>query len=163
MSSQTALIRREMRAQPADIVGTVISHRALSNFDGEVNGAAMWVVDVEIGANRVLRDVPVKASSTGGREYAARGQSVVLRRNAQGRYDLVGPADRKIAFTVSKQYDLTLDVVTATASLGFTFERKAFNFFKGPTPPTAGTSLWNDGNTSFPHIIIVDADGNEVT
>lgn len=153
-------VRREILARQ-DRVGRVVSQRELKPRNS--GGSPVWVCDVDIGANRLIRNVPIKAtSSAGARFYAERGQTVLLRRNTQGRYDIVGPADRLSSIAGISTYEVGDSTALTAAQLGFTFQREPFEFYQGPTPPTPGTSLWNDGVTPFPLVRILDADGNEV-
>lgn len=155
------LMRREIIARAEHLTGTVLSVRRLVDLDGQ--GSATWVVDVDIGANEVLRNVSVKAGSDGERFYAGLGQTVKLARNTQGRFDSIGPGDRANAIAVVKTYTLGVEAPVSSENRGLAIERVAFEFYKGPTPGTPGTSLWNDGETSFPLVRIVDGDGNPVT
>lgn len=150
------LMRREIDARQQIKTGTVISVRRLLDVDGQ--NSATWVVDVDIGAGEALRDVAVKAGSDGERFYAGLGMSVQLARNTAGRFDIVGPGDRITNPTVVKTYALGVSTPTDTSNVGFTIERVAYEFYKGPNPPVAD-SLWNDGVTSFPLVRILDGDG----
>ena len=85
-----------------------------------------------------------------------------LSRNTQGRFDVIGPGDRVAAVAVVKTYAVGNPVATTTANQGLQAQRVAHDFYQGPTPPTPGTSLWNDGLTAYPLIRIVDGDGNPV-
>lgn len=154
------LMRREIAARSETKVGTVLSIRRLEDVDGQ--GSATWVVDVDVGAGEVLRSVNVKAGADGERFYAGLGQTVKLARNTMGRFDVIGPGDRVNSVASVKTYQLGIDVPTASANVGLSIERVAFEFYKGPTPGTPGTSLWNDGQTSFPLVRIIDGDGNPV-
>lgn len=154
-------MRREIGARSEHITGTVLSVRRLEDLDAA--NSATWVVDVDIGAGEVLRSVGIKAGAGGERFYAGLGMTVKLARNTQGRFDVIGPGDRVNSIAVVKTYQLGIDIPTATANEGLTSERVAFEHYKGLTPGTPGTSLWNDGSTSFPLIRIVDGDGIPVT
>lgn len=151
------LIRREIEARK-DLVGTVLKKRELVQFDG-TGATGVWVVDVDVGGNRVLRDVPVKAGSDGSRFYADINQTVLLRRNTQGRFDVIGPADRVAAQAVEKEYDLQAGTEVSSRSVGFTVNKVPFEFYQGGG---VGASRWNDGVTPFPKVQILDGDGNEV-
>lgn len=160
MSDLKTLIAREIRVKEPTIVGTVIRRREMKVFDQSAGGSPVWVCDVEVGSNRFLKDVPIKAGSDGSRFYADIGQTVQLKQNALGRYQVIGPGDLLASALVIKYYSLTTGNETSSALQGFTFQKVAFEFYKGPTPPTAGTSLWSDGVTPFPFTRIVDANGN---
>lgn len=150
------LIRREIEARSETIRGTVLSVRSLVDLDGA--GSATWVVDVDVGGGQVLRNVAVKAGAGGDRFYAGLGQPVLLARNTQGRFDVIGPGDRVAAVAVTKTYTLGNPTPASSANTGFAIERVPFEFYQG----TGGASLWNDGTTPFPLVRIVDGDGNPV-
>ena len=143
-------------------VWRVLTIRELKFGDPLGTASRIWVADINVGGNRILRDVPIKGNAPGSRFYAARGQSVLMKRNANGRFDVVGPADRTLGIEVKKEYDLTTQTIDTQSNLGFSFRAEVFEFYKGPTPPTAGTSIWNDGSTPFPKTTTIDANGNEV-
>lgn len=155
------LMRREIAARSETITGTVLSIPRLEDLDGQ--GSATWVVDVDVGAGEVLRSVGVKAGSDGERFYAGLGATVKLARNTQGRFDAIGPGDRVNAIAVVKTYQIGVDAPTASANQGLAGERVPYEFYKGPTPGTPGTSYWNDGVHPYPYVRIVDGDGNPVT
>lgn len=153
------LMRREIAARSETKTGTVLSVRKLLDMDAQ--GSATWVVDVDIGAGQVLRNVAVKAGSDGERFYAGLGMSVKLARNTAGRFDAIGPGDRVGAIATVKTYTLGVDAPTASANVGLTAERVAYEFYQGLTPGTPGTSYYNDGDPghSYPLVRIVDGDG----
>lgn len=151
------LIRREVRASSETLAGTVLSIRRLEDLDAA--GSSTWVVDVDVGAPQPLRSVAVKAGSNGERFYAGLGQPVKLARNLQGRFDVIGPGDRKINPAIRSSYTLGFDTPTSSGGTGLQTQRVAFEFYEGIGPPN---SLWNDGATAFPLIRIVDALGNPV-
>ncbi len=132
MSEQKRLIRREILARRETLVGTVVSEQRMVKFDATVAGAQAWVVDVDIGQNRVLRDVLIKAG-TRGRFFAQLGQTVALRRNALGRFDVVGPADRVMGVAEVTLYDLNGAVPTSSSLSGFQTVRRPLEFYLGPT------------------------------
>jgi len=156
-------MRREVDQQ-REIIGKVISHRKMKDQDLVVPtfGSPKWVVDVDIGKNRPLRDVPIKAGGEGSHFYADLGQTVRLHRNAQGRYDIIGPGDRVTATTQITEYDLTSGDETAASTLGFTFQIVPFEYYAN-LPSGDGNSRWNDTVTPFPLVRVVDSLGNPVT
>lgn len=153
------VIRREIRAR-RDLVGTVFSQRVLKSFNA--GAAPVWVCSVNIGGNRILKNVPIKGAGTGERFYAELGQAVLLRRNTQGRYDIVGPSDKLSTIAVKKTYNVGAAAVVATTIEGFQISREPFEFYEGDQAQAPGTSLWNDGTTPFPLVRILDAAGNPV-
>jgi len=146
------LVRREIKNMQENIVGTVLSKLTLSDFDNQ--GSGVWVCDVEIGSNNYLKDVPVKALSN--RFHAQLGQSVLLRKNARGRYEVIGPGDR-IAKPIRRiGYNLSTQIGGTPVDIGFSFDRVAFSYY---ATVTGGFSYWDDGVTPFNLVRIVDADG----
>ena len=152
------LIRREVGAQQKERVGTVVGDLRLIDFDG--NGAGVWVVDVEVGGNNVLRDVPVKAQIS--RFYAQLGQTVTLRDTAKGRPEIVGPGERISGTLETIAYNLETQVGGAAVDSGFTFERVPFSFYATLDAAAPLGVLWADGVTAFNLVRIVDAQGNPV-
>lgn len=153
------LIRREVDAQRETIVAKVISDMRLTDFDG--NDAGVWVADVEIGSNNFLKDLPVKANRN--RFYAQRGQTVLLRRNAQGRYEIIQPGDRLSAAVKEIAYDLVTQQGDPAVNLGFDYEVVDFYYYQTLDGAAPLGVKWGDGVTPFPFSRIVDADGNPVT
>ncbi len=152
------IIRKEIRAR-RDLTGTVLQQRELVSF--EVGGGApVWVARVDIGTNRPLDNVLIKGGSSGVRFFAERGQSVLLRLDAQGRYYIVGPAARLTGATVKKTYALGVATPATSATLGFQFIRDPFEFYENIGNP--GASRWNDGVTPFPSVRVLDQAGNPV-
>jgi hypothetical protein len=147
-------IRREIRSRQ-DLTGRVMTAMTLREFN--TGSAPVWVCDVDLGSNRLMRDVPIKGNANGSRFYAQRGQTVLMRRNTQGRYDIIGPADRLTAAGNVKTYTLGNGTPVTNTPQGFSFELVPFEFYKG-----TGTSLWNDGTTPFPYVRLLDALGNPV-
>lgn len=152
------LIRREMRTQ-GDRVGTIISEMTITDFDG--NGAGVFSADVEIGSNNFLKGLPVKANN-GGRNYASLGQTVLIRRNAQGRYEVVGPGDRLSTAVEEVGYDLAAQTPESTIDFGFGSERVDYDFYATLDGTAPLGVLWADGVTPYNLVRIIDAQGNPV-
>ena len=161
MSLLKPLLRREIKSRE-DLVGTVVSEKFLKPYNtGSV--APMWVCDVNVGDEKLLRDVPIKGSAAqGNRFFADRGQTVLLRRNTLGRFHVIGPADRLNSVAGLNKYSIGATTPTTAAQLGFTINPVPFEFYEGPTSGTPGTSLWADSVTPFPLVQILDQDGNPV-
>lgn len=156
------LINREQKAVKQQIRGKIMSDPVQKNFDTAGALQFTWVCDVDIGSNRLLRDVPVKINGPKARFYSRRDSPVFLEKDSQGRYQIIGPADKgpqqgRICFL-----DEDTGIVSPTTPVGFTLVVRPFEFYQGPTPPTPGTSFWNDGVHGFPEITKLDQDGNEV-
>jgi hypothetical protein len=133
MSREKELIRREFLSRKEMLVGTIIGAARADRFDGVAPGAGvMWVCDVEIGSNNPLFNVPIKGGSHLGRDFASLGQTVLLRRNLLGRYQVVGPGDRAAAPLNTIEYDLVTQDVAATTSRGFATVQDPFEFYQGP-------------------------------
>jgi hypothetical protein len=152
------LVRREIKNMQENIVGTVISELRLIDFDG--NSSGVWVCDVEIGSNHYLQDIPVKALSN--RFHAQLGQSVLLRKNARGRYEVIGPGDRITKPLRRIGYNLATQVAGTPIDVGFTFDRVPFSYYQTVDLTAPLDVLWGDGVTPFGLVRIVDADGNPV-
>lgn len=133
MSREKQLIRREFLARKETIVGTVIGGMRAVRFDGIVPGAGVLIVcDVDVQTNRPLFNVPVKGGADGGRFYAGLGQTVLLRRNLLGRFQVVGPGDRVSAPLVTIEYDLTTKVPVSTSTRSFAIVVDPFEYYMGP-------------------------------
>ncbi len=154
------VINREVRAKREYRVGTVLTDPRITDFDG--NGSGVWVVDVEVGDNNFLKNVPVKASGSGRRFYAQCGQTVLVRRNAGGRFDVTGPGDRAANPVVEKSYDLAALTEISSVNIGFTSERVAFSYYATLDGTAPLGVLWADGTTEFNLVRTLDADGNPV-
>lgn len=152
------VVRREVDRQRETIVATVISDMSMTDFDGA--GAGTWVVDVEIGSNNYLRNLPVKSNRN--RFYAQRGQTVLLRRNAQGRYEVIQPGDRLAAPVERIEYDLETQVGGAAVDIGFSFEVVPYDFYETLDGSAPLGTLYADGVTPYNYVRVVDADGNPV-
>lgn len=122
------LFRQERRAHREFLLGTVVTRPKIVQFDGV---GPMWVADVDVSGKRLFKNVPIKGIGQGGRFYADIGQPVLLKRNAQGRFDVVGSADRKAGVAVVKGYDLTTGNLQSTTNAGFAVIPRAFEFYMG--------------------------------
>ncbi len=156
MSKLGSLIKRE-EDQRRNIIGKVVSQRVLQNF--ETGGAPVWVCRVDIGKERLLENVPIRAVNKS-RFYAELDAAVILQREANGRLYVVGPSMRKRSPTVKKTYTLGNPTAETTANLGFTFDPVPFEFYEGTG--TGSGSFWNDGVTPFPLVRVLDGAGNPV-
>ena len=125
------LIRRSLKAKASTRIGTVMTTPVMFNMDNSAGGAPVWVVDVEIGSNRLLKNIPVKSGSDRSIEYAKRGMAVKLERTAYGRWVVVGPGDRVTAPLVIKHYDINTKVASSTVSRGFSVFRPGIDYYQG--------------------------------
>lgn len=156
------LINREIKAAAKQLRGRVMSDPVQKDFDVVGMESFTWVVDVDVGSDQLLRDVPVKINGPKARFYARRNSPVFLEKDAQGRYQVIAPSDRQHQQGRLCLLDEDTGITTPTGDIGFTLVTQPFEFYQGPTPPTPGTSLWNDGVHGFPEITKLDQDGNEV-
>lgn len=156
MSGLRQIIRQEVQARTEFLVGTMLSSPEYKAFDNSLG--PRWTATVEIGGDHPLFDVPVKAVN-GSRAYASRGATVLLRRNAQGRYEVVAVGDRQSAFRTRKTYTFGNSTPISTTVVGFSVRLEPFEFYQGTGAPN---SLWNDGVTPFPKETVIDANGNPV-
>lgn len=140
------------------------TRRATSRSDPElkyVNLSGLeglsWVIRCDGGFTEILENVIVQsATGTGGRAYAANGSSVLIRRNAGGRWLCVGPADRTVSTGETQYFDEAAESAgAAVPDVGFTSFRAPFEYF-------ADNLVWNDGVTPFNLIITQNAAGEEV-
>jgi hypothetical protein len=132
VSREKELIRREFLSRQELIVGTVIGQPRAIRFDGVAPGAGVaWVCDIEIGSNNPLFSVPIKGGSHGGRDFANLGQTVLLRRNVNGRYMVVGPGDRAANTKKITEYDLVTQDAEPSTRFGFQKVVDPFEFYGG--------------------------------
>lgn len=161
MSDLKRLINREIRGARERIRGRVVTDPSFKSFDPSGVAFLMPVVDVAIeGGDRLLRDVPVKINGPKARFYSRLDAPVFLEKDAQGRYQVVAPADRVTQQGSFLELDEDTDVVTPSGNIGFTTVTQPFEFYEGTGIP--GGSLWNDGVRGFPERTNLDKDGNEV-
>lgn len=150
-------IQREVEARGDTITGQVISKPILKFFGTGVSET--WVCDVSIGSNRELKNVPIKQGANGSRMYSDLGQTVTLKRNGQ-KFQITGPGDRVIGFTVVKTYTPGVATPIATTTAGQGFVRRPYSFYQGDLPGTPGSGLWT--TPGYPKIEKVDGDGNVI-
>lgn len=129
MSDQQKLIDRELRAKRELIRGTVLSDPVQADFRPTEADSFTWVVDVDIGRGRILRDVPVKAVGTKGRGYALLGNPVFLQRDARGRFQVIGAADRIHAVASVQELDEDAGTGSSVGSIGLTITRQPFEWY----------------------------------
>ena len=160
MSDLKQLITREQKALKDQIRGRIMSSPVQKNFDLIGIQFLQWVSDVDVGGDLLLRDVPIKINGPKARFYARRNSPVFLQKDAQGRYQIIGPADRSQEQGNLIEVDEDTGIAAAPIDIGFTLRIEAFEFYEGTGIP--GGSLWNDGVHGFPAVTKLDADGNEV-
>ena len=133
MSALRTLIEEAIRAATKEFSATVLTNPEMIQFDlNGPEGAPSWVVTVDAGGNRVMKNVPVKAGSDGSRFYAQRGQTVTVRKTAQGRFQVIGPGDRQIGAIRTTFYDIGLDTETGQSTVGFSRIEFPMEFHMGP-------------------------------
>lgn len=155
MSNTTQkLIERDIRARQEVRRGTVLTEPKLLNYDTAALERTVYVVDVDIGGSRPIRDVPVQsASGLGGRAYARQGKGVEIQRNAGGRWMVIGASDRIKNTATVQLLSETTEIATAGTSEGVTFGRRALDYY-------SNNLAW--GTIGFGNDVILDAQGNEV-
>jgi len=137
------VIVREINARRPTIMGKVVSQRYRLEF--QAGQFPVWVADVDVGGERVFRDVPIKGGTDGTVRYADRGQTVALSRNSLGRFDIIGPGDRLIGTTVVKDYVVSTGADAGTGvDFGFTSAAEPYSFYRGPA-----TLATNHGDFTF--------------
>ncbi len=148
MSREKELIRREFLSRKELLVGTVVGERRPDRFDGTAPGAGvMWVCDVEIGSNNPLLNVPIKAGADGGRFFSGLGQTVLLRRNLLGRYQVVGPGDRVAGQMEIIEYGAVSKDVVVQTQQGFAQVIDPFEFYQGSFAMVGNPSITFGLNT----------------
>lgn len=160
MSDLKRLINREIRAGRERIRGRIASDPTFKNFDPSGGLFLTSVVDVDAGGDRLLRDVPVKINGPKARFYSRIDAPVFLEKDAQGRYQVVAPADRANQQGSFAEFDEDTDVVAPAGAIGFTTVTQPYEFYEGTGIP--GGSFYNDGVHGYPERTNLDADGNEV-
>lgn len=159
MSDLKNLINREVDRKQERIRATVLTEPELKNFDFIGAQFPTWVANVDIGADQVIRDVPIKIDGPKARFYARVGSPVWLQKDAQGRYQIVGPADRVKTQAGVTEINEDTGVATSVGNQGVTSTREVYDFYKGGG---VGSSFWNDGVHGYPAVTVRDADGNEI-
>lgn len=151
--SEKRLIRREIQAIRQTIRGRVIGDPYQLAFDLSGSNFPVYVAPgVDVGGNRILERVPIKINGPQARLYARNGAPVFLEKDAQGRYQIVGPADRapQQGNLITVDEDVALQPATTVVDgAGFSTERQPFLFYKGTTPESffdpgadAATLVW---------------------
>jgi hypothetical protein len=154
--SLKGLIRREIIGREREFAATVVTGPRLVDFDLSSNGAPQWAVDLDIGADRIVKNVPVKGGGSGNRFFAQFGQTVMVRRTALGRLLVIGPGDRVAAARNTTTYSLETSAQTASATVAFSRVFFPFESFMGPqalkgnpniTIAAAGDTLTRDAGS----------------
>lgn len=146
-----SLMRREVDRQRDHRIGTVLSEMRLTDFDS--GGSGVFVVDIEIGSNNYLHDVPVKGLRD--RFHAQLQQTVELRRGAQGRWEVVGPGNRALVGGGIKTYDLSARTNQTTTTQGWVSDRVDFDYYQTVDGAAPLGVLFGDGVTPFGFVRIV--------
>lgn len=155
MSTTQQLIDRDIRARQEFRRGTVLTDAKRTNFDLSGVTSTVFVVDVDIGASRPIRDVIVKsATGQGGRAYAQVGKPVDIQRNQGGRWFCTGSSDRTRAIGEVQEFDEATETFGASIDDGFSFTIRPYDYW------TDSANVY--GSVGWGANIVVDADGNEV-
>ncbi len=150
-------MRREVLSKAQTMTGQVITQPVLKFFG--VGVSEVWVVDVAIGSNRELKNVPIKSPGKS-LSFAELGATVKLARNLDQKWQVIGPGDRAIATTVIKVSEVGGPVLSTT-NLGQSFVRRAYEFYKGDLPGTPGSGLYGI-QVGYPLVEKIDGDGNVI-
>ena len=131
MTQLQNLIKREVASKVANKIVTVIGdQRMFTMSPGDT--APVWVTDVEVGAGRPLKNVPIK-SAGGDMKYAQRGRIVEMHRATMGRWQIIGPGDTCKKVAEKRIYNIGTGLqVGGVVLTGFTFRQEPFEFYKGP-------------------------------
>jgi len=138
MSQLKRLVTREIFAKRDTIIGTVVSAVELRAFDA--TNKEVWVASIATGSERFLLDVPIRSVNRS-RFYAQLGASVLLKRNAQGRWDVLGPADRVNVAAVKRSYRFRTGEMTGSSTVGFALDRVPFSYYQGSVRLTDNAAL----------------------
>ena len=131
MTQLQSLIKREAETRVASKIVTVIGDQRMFTMSPG-NTAPVWVTDVEVGAGRPLKNVPIK-SAGGDMKYAQRGRIVEMHRATMGRWQIVGPGDTCKKVSEKRIYNIgTRAQVGGVVLTGFTFRQEPLEFYKGP-------------------------------
>lgn len=173
MSDLKRLIDRSIDRRMERVRGTCVTDPFQINFDPGGNQFLTFVVDVDVGSNRILERVPIKLGAKA-RFFAKAGSPVFLERDAQGRYQVVSPADRvQMAGNVT-EIDEDTDTESPAGTIGFTVVREPYLYYQGITPESffdpaleANNILWlraYDRLNGLPNNIfpVTDVDGADV-
>jgi len=151
------LIDRDIRARQEVRRATVLTEVRLVEYNPGGNTLErnpVWVVDVDIGGTRPVRNVIVKSpTGRGGREFASFGKAIEIQRNAGGRWIVIGSSDRIRNTTSVQTLSETTNLSAAASNEGFTFVRRPYDFY-----------LLNGsyGSAGYGDTFTADAAGNEV-
>ncbi len=172
--SLKALINKEIDARRELVRGTVMTDIRQVNFDPTGAQFPTYVVDVDVGGDRIMQNVPVKTAGSRGRFYARPGFPVYLEKNAQGRYQVIAAGDRKISSGSLILLNEDTDAASAGVGVGFTQIIEPFLFYEGTTPESffdpaldGDNLLWlrtYERLTGLPDNIVVvsDVDGSDI-
>ncbi len=149
---------KQVKFTKETIQGTVLTDLHLVHY-GNTGLAAVWVCEVDVGGSRHLTDVPVKAGSNGEHFFAQRNQTVLLRRNTGGRYEIIGPGDKRQGIANVKTYSLGITAPSASVTRGFSSVPVPFDFYEELDGGAPLGSFWNDGQNKFNLVQIKDEDG----
>ncbi len=148
------LIDRDIRSRQEVRRGTVLSDPSPLNYDTAAIDRTVFVVDVDIGATRPIRNVIVKSSSgLGGRAYAQVGKAIEIQRNQGGRWFAIGAGDRIRNTALIEELDESTDVFGSPISDGFTFARRTYTYYRD-------NNVY--GTKGYGNAVVVDSAGNEV-
>lgn len=156
-----ALLDQRIQQKKTRIRGIILADPELALFNsGETTNT--WVVNVDVGDDdNFVEQALVKAGSGNSRSYARRGQAVFLERGENGRWMVIGPADRRPGTTSVIEVDqLANNAQTIQAAEGFTTASKAYDYFATINPATGNTFY---GESSYRNYRVLDSSGNEVT
>ncbi len=154
LSPTQQVVDRDIRARQEFRRGTVLTPILAKTFDTSGVNSTVFVVDVDIGTSRPVRDVIVKSTSgKGGRAYAEVGKAVDIQRNQGGRWFCVGASDRTRSIGQVQEFNESTETFGAQVAEGFTTTIRPYDFFA--INLTYGSTGWGGA-------IIVDSAGNEV-
>lgn len=158
---QKELISREITGASDVLRGQIVSPVTFKLFDPSGAKDLTPVADVDVGSNRIVRNVIVRQAGARGRAFAQIGLAVEIRRGQRGRWVVVGPSDRVPKFGTVVELDEDTGGTTALPNDGVDVVKQAYDYYRGDLPGTPGSGLY--GTPGYPKYLQVDALGNEVT
>jgi len=154
-------ISRELRRGRTKTRGRTTSDPYLHSIDPANKLYTTWVVDVDTGANRILKRVPIKANNRG-RGYARRCSPVFLERDARGRWQVIGPGDRVPQSGTKTLLNRATGATTPIAD-GVGFVVAPVDYLDHWQENLGGFSRFELQTHDYPGVKVIDPDGNEVT
>ena len=131
------LIERQVKRRRERIRGKMVSDPYFVHVDPGGNRFKTLVGDVDVGSNRILKAVPIKANGKS-RYYARALSPVFCERDARGRWQVIAPADRQIQGGFKRKWNRDTDA-EVDVEVGFDVARADYLDYWGTIFDDAGT------------------------